>query len=103
MAELTVTVNGRRYAIGCADGEEDHVARLAADIDRRVAALARSVGPVGDARLLLMAALLIADELDERCRRQAPAVPAGDPLALAAAIEALAARIEAVADRLAVP
>jgi cell division protein ZapA len=106
VAELAVTVNGKRYTIGCADGEERHVARLAADIDRRVAALVRSVGAVGDARLLLMAALLMGDELDELRRGGGAAVAgtgSGEGERTAAAIEALALRIEAVAGRLEAP
>lgn len=113
MAELVVTVNAKRYTIGCADGEEQHVAALAADIDRRVVALQRTVGAVGDARLLLMAALLVADELHELRRGRGAAATvrpngAGADAAdadrcTAAAIEALAERIEAVAGRLEAP
>lgn len=111
VAELAVTVNGKQYTIGCADGEEPHVARLAADLDRRVAALVRSIGAVGEARLLLMAALLVADELHElrhgggaSAAMSAPALlptaVVGADEGVAARIDALAARIEAVAGQL---
>ncbi len=62
-ATVTVSVAGRSYEIGCDDGQEERVRALAADIDRRVNDLLKSVGAVGEARLLFMAALLIADEL----------------------------------------
>ncbi len=66
MAHVTVTVNGRAYTIACDDGEEKHLADLSQFIDKRVAEIAGAIGQVGDARLLLMASLLIADELGLR-------------------------------------
>jgi cell division protein ZapA len=63
MAQVTVTVNGRPYQMGCDDGEEAHVRELAAFIDSHVQNLVREVGQVGEARLLLMAAMLVSDEL----------------------------------------
>ena len=63
MAQVTVLVNGRNYTLACEDGEEEHLTALAAFIDARVAELGRSIGPVGDARLMLMASLVVADEL----------------------------------------
>jgi cell division protein ZapA len=63
MAQVTVTVNGRPYQMGCDDGEEGHVRELAAFIDSHVQNLVREVGQVGEARLLLMAAMLVSDEL----------------------------------------
>src|SRR6201986_2532464 len=55
-------VNNRAYAIACDDGEEDHLRQLAATVDAKAREVLSSVGQVGDTRLLLMAALLIADE-----------------------------------------
>ena len=63
MAQVTVLVNGRNYTLACEDGEEEHLTALAAFIDARVAELGRSIGQVGDARLMLMASLVVADEL----------------------------------------
>ena len=65
MSQITVVVNGRKYDIACDDGQEAHLTRLAQYIDRRVDELIAAVGQVGDARLLVMASLLIADELSE--------------------------------------
>jgi len=63
MAQVSVRINGRHYQVACEDGQEAHLQKLAAYIDERVAELVRDVGQVGDARLLVMAGLLIADEL----------------------------------------
>jgi cell division protein ZapA len=63
MAQVNVTVNGRQYSVGCNDGEEDHIAYLAEYVDKRVGELSQALGQVGEARLMLMAALLVADDL----------------------------------------
>jgi cell division protein ZapA len=62
MPLVNVMVNGRAYTIACDDGEEDHLRQLAATVDAKTREVLSSVGQVGDTRLLLMAALLIADE-----------------------------------------
>jgi len=62
MPLVNVMVNSRAYTIACDTGEEDHLKQLAAYVDSKVRELMESVGQVGDARLLLMAALLLADE-----------------------------------------
>ncbi len=110
MAEISLSIHGRSYEIACDDGQEAHLEELARYLDAKVGQLAQSVGPAGEARLLVMAALLIADELhnalqqvedlkalaDERdARRQRLDASA------AAAIEGCARRIEDVAARLA--
>lgn len=68
MGQVAVTINGRSYDIGCDDGQEDHVRGLAEYLDGRVAELVGGMGQVGDARLLVMASLLITDELVEAVR-----------------------------------
>ncbi|MGH6829329.1 MAG: cell division protein ZapA [Rhizomicrobium sp.] len=62
MPLVNVMVNGRAYTIACDDGEEEHLRQLATTVDAKAREVLSSVGQVGDARLLLMAALLIADE-----------------------------------------
>src|SRR5580704_13326944 len=62
MPLVNVMVNGRAYTIACDDGEEDHLRQLAATVDAKAREVLSSVGQVGDTRLLLMAALLMADE-----------------------------------------
>lgn len=64
MGQVNVTVNNRLYQIGCDDGEEGQVRRLSQLVDGRVRELAALVGQVGEARLLLMTALTLADDLE---------------------------------------
>jgi cell division protein ZapA len=63
MPLVNVLVNGRAYTVACDEGEEEHVRELGQFVDKRVRELSGSVGQVGDARLLLMSALVIADDL----------------------------------------
>lgn len=63
MAQVNVEVNGRPYAVGCEDGQESHLAELARMFDSQVRHVAQDMGQLGDTRLFLMGALLLADEL----------------------------------------
>ncbi len=65
MPLVNVMVNGRAYTIACDDGEEAHLKELAGHVDAKVRELSGSVGQVGDHKLMLMAAVLITDELLE--------------------------------------
>lgn len=104
MATVTVEINGRPYAVGCADGQEERVRILAKQFDANVRQVAAEVGQVGDLRLFLMGALLLADELHEArlsvgsapVIRNAPVPDAG----VAEALNAVAARIEKIAQGL---
>ena len=69
MAQLSVEVNGRPYAVGCEDGQEAHLLELARMFDHQVRQVSQDMGQLGDTRLFLMGALLLADELaDARTR-----------------------------------
>ena len=114
MGEVAVTIGGRRYPVSCDDGQEEHVAKLAAYVDRRAQELTESVGRVGEVRLLLMASLIVADELadayDELDRLQSRAkiaerrahvsAEAALEAKFAPIVDALAERIENIAGRL---
>jgi cell division protein ZapA len=63
MGQVSVTLNDRIYRLVCGDGEEDRLVELAAYVRTKVEQLRAEVGHVGDERLVLMAALTIADEL----------------------------------------
>lgn len=65
MASLTVKVNGRAYPIICGDGEEEHLEYLAEFVDKKVQDLASSISNASEGQLLLMASLLIADDLSQ--------------------------------------
>lgn len=69
MAQISVEVNGRPYAVGCEDGQEPHLLELAKLFDHQVRQVSQDMGQLGDTRLFLMGALLLADELaDARSR-----------------------------------
>ena len=68
MSEVNVTINARQYRMACEDGQEEHLLKLSQDLDQRIAQLRLSFGEVGDTRLTVMAALMIADELAEAGR-----------------------------------
>ena len=65
MPLVNVMVNGRAYTLACDAGEEQHLKELASHVDGKVKELLASIGQTGDQRMLLMAALLIADEVHE--------------------------------------
>ena len=65
MGQVTVTINGRTYRLSCGEGEESRLLELAEHVRVRVEGLAAEFGQVGDERLIVMASLLIADELLE--------------------------------------
>lgn len=115
MAQVSVVINGKSYRIACDDGEEPHLLTLAELVDKRVTQLVSSIGQIDHTRLLVMASLVIADELGdtkseiatlkEKLRHATnmptpPAPPLPDTDKLCDGIEKLAGRIEAIADRL---
>jgi cell division protein ZapA len=65
MTQVTVTIGGRQYRMACEDGQEDHLRQLCADLDRRMGELRARAGEIGNDRLVVMAALTVADELAE--------------------------------------
>src|SRR5258708_23589910 len=70
MGQVSVTINGRQYRMACDDGQEDHLTRLAEDLDQRIEQLRTDFGEIGDMRLTVMAALIVADELSEQGDRK---------------------------------
>lgn len=111
MAEVNVNVGGRDYRLACRDGEEEDLRAAASLLDSRVSDLSENLGSVGEARLLLMAALLVSGELLERKLGKAAGSPgkapppvaravANGPLPNRAAYEALARRVESLASTL---
>ncbi len=71
MAHVTITINGRSYRMGCDEGQEEEIEGLAIDLDQQIDRFRADFGEVGDMRLLLMAALEVADELAEMKQRLA--------------------------------
>jgi cell division protein ZapA len=65
VSQVNVTINDRQYRMACEDGQEDHLRQLAKDLDERINSLRGRFGEIGDARLVVMAALTIADDVIE--------------------------------------
>jgi len=117
MAEVTVSINDRSYILGCDDGEERRLQDLARHVDRHVREISESMPDVSDTRLMLLASLMVADELTETLsllreiegayntlkKQHESEVSKASELREKArkSIEAAAARIETIAGRLA--
>lgn len=107
MAQVTIDVNGRSYTVGCEDGQEAHLRDLARMFDGQVRQVGKDLGQLGDTRLFLLGALLMADELFEMRGRlgalQGEVARLQNDLARTetksiAALEAAAQRIEKLAN-----
>ncbi|TCM21763.1 cell division protein ZapA [Novosphingobium sp. PhB165] len=99
MSNVNLTIGGRSFTLACADGQESHVEDLGRLIDEKVAA-AGAVGQT-ETRMLLFAAIMLADELHNLRAEPAPAVPVAAPTPAAAEISPeLAERLVAVATRI---
>jgi len=109
MAEVTVTLNGRSYDIACDNGQEGRVVDLAAYVDQKLQQISRSGAAYNDAHLMVLTAIVLADELLE-AREGAPARPVKaasaapeksdkDETILLRALENLTQRIDGIATR----
>jgi cell division protein ZapA len=114
MSKVTISLNGRAFTIGCEEGQQAYLRDLASHLDGHVRDLSDKVGQIGDLRLLLMASLIVADEMREAQGRiealeeeraelkgrlsQAEARQRAERARAAEAIEAAAARLESLCD-----
>jgi cell division protein ZapA len=101
MGQVTVRVGGFSHPVSCEDGQEPHLIALAAEVDRRLDSI-RAMGGGGfpEARQILLAALLLADELHD-LRTGKVALPAAPDPALAERLSRIAEKIETLTDGLA--
>jgi cell division protein ZapA len=63
MSHINVTINGRQYRMACEEGQEVRLLKLAESFESRIQNLRGKFGEIGDARLTVMAALTVCDEL----------------------------------------
>ena len=96
---VTIRLNGTPYQIGCGPGEEARVSALGAEVEEILQSLVGSVGQIGEARLLAMVTLILADKLSEA--KQTGEVPVDEAPGNHDAGDAAAQAIEAAADRIA--
>lgn len=81
MGQVALSLNGRTYRLACGAGEEERLKLLATYVKEKLEKLSGEFGQIGEARLMLMGAILIADELlDARAERDAAAEAAADLL-----------------------
>lgn len=114
MARVTVFINGREYQVACDDGQEEHLRRLAQEVDERVRQLGYTMGQAGESLLLVLASLMMADELHD-IRRELTALRREIThtsqsfeqskliemeSAISTTIEEIAARIEKIAEHM---
>ena len=103
MGQVNLTINSRPFAVTCDDGQEGRIRRLGQYVDAKIAEFVGNIGQVGEARLLLLAALVIADELadaHEALRLERSGTREANAAAAAASsINGIAQRVEAIAAR----
>ncbi|HET9147559.1 MAG TPA: cell division protein ZapA [Acetobacteraceae bacterium] len=101
MAQVTIRINGYAYTVGCEDGQEAHLIEMAGEIERRIDSIKAIGGQSGEGRLLVLAALLLADELHDTIneidamRAEPPPVPQSSEIH--ARLRRLTARAEEIA------
>jgi cell division protein ZapA len=104
MAQVTLRINGYAYILGCQDGEEKHLEAMGAEVGRRIDGIRAAAGPSGEARMLMMAALLMADDIFElRTKLEAAEAGAGTPKTdpkLGRKLNRMAKRAEEIAEGL---
>ncbi len=100
MAQVTLRINGHAYTIGCQDGEESHLLAMAEEVEKRIER-AKALGvQSGEAKLLVMAALFMADELhdvDAELQAARKAKPGATDRPKSERLGRLAARAEEIA------
>jgi cell division protein ZapA len=106
MAQVSVTIDGKKYRLACNEGEESRLERIAGLVDGKIDELRRSFGEIGDQRLTVMAALTFADQYVEardaaEAERDRARADAERSQAIAATLDGLGTRIEQLAARLA--
>jgi cell division protein ZapA len=106
VGQVVVSVNGRAFPLSCADGEEPRIRRLAQYVDGKIAEFVQTHGQIGEARLILLAALVIADELSDTTdivhteRSRTRGIGVDGTAEVASGIRGIAQRIESIAARL---
>ena len=73
MAQVTITINSREYAIACDNGQEAHIIKLSRMLDNKAKLLTSNNGQINENMLLAMVGLLLADELEDAKKGILPA------------------------------
>ncbi|CAI3924056.1 Cell division protein ZapA [Commensalibacter communis] len=65
MAQVTITINGYGYTVGCNDGEEPHLQAMAKVVEQHIDLIRQIGGQSGEGRILALSSLLMADKLHD--------------------------------------
>jgi cell division protein ZapA len=98
MAQVSVTIDNKKYRLACDEGEEARLEQLAGLVDEKINELRGAFGEIGDQRLVVMAALSFADQFVEA--REAAEAGRGRAEADAARSESLAATLDSLGERI---
>ncbi len=106
MSQVSVTIDGRKYRLACNEGEEARLESLAGLIDEKIGEMRKTFGEIGDQRLVIMAALTLADSLTEAKDEAAAQRKRSDEAderaqAMAVSLDEFGSRLESLAARLA--
>jgi cell division protein ZapA len=106
MSQVSVTIDGRKYRLACNEGEEAQLESLAGTLDEKIGEMRKIFGEIGDQRLVIMAALSLADSMTEARDEAAAQRKRSDDAeqranAMTSTIDALGSRLESLAARLA--
>ncbi len=104
MSNVNLPIGGRNFAVSCAEGEEPHIEMLGRMVEERTRTMS---GAQSETRMLLFAALMLADELHDAHRKAPPPASSAVPMESVAAVvlppaidESVIARVHALAERL---
>ena len=100
MAEVDITIAGRAYRVACRDGEEQNLRHAAELVDAKGREALAGLGALSEARMLLFASLLLADQLIEKRGVVAPPPPSPPDPQVVRRVDALAERLERLAGHL---
>jgi cell division protein ZapA len=111
MGEVNISIHGKPYGIACDDGQEQRVLHMGKYVDQRLRDIAVAGAATNESHLLVLTALVMADEiheLREALRYMVPAngkvqpqrVTEDEERQIVDALDYLAKRIESVTTRL---
>ena len=109
MAEISITINGRKFGISCDDGQEQRVIALANFVDNRLQDISKSGAGTNESHLLVLTSLVMADEMFDLREGVASSdnAPLGglhiteaDEGAIISALDQMASRIDTLAGSL---
>ena len=65
MANINIKFNGKDYLLSCEDGQEEHLEELTLYLNDKFNDLKKSLGNIGESKLLLIASISVLDEYYE--------------------------------------